>query len=160
MATFNYTKASFSSGETVDAADFNNNFKDVRTFLVTTGIDGDNLQQELAGTKLEFFVESLQDTTERLHFKVPAGVALEWKEIQLGFESGSGTLSLNITDDGSTIFTGGVLTNNTAGTVTTDAHLITSSAAGSQIALGISETADQLCSDIMITLWVGSEVRS
>ena len=166
MATFNYTKgavdgtADFDSGETVDAADFNNNFKDVRTFLTSTGIDGGHLQSEIAGTKIEFFLESLQDATEVFHFKVPAGVTLEWKEVQLSFGSGSGTLSLNVTDDGTSIITAGALTNNSAGTVTTNAHLSTSSGANSQMKVGITETADQACNDIMVTIWAGSEVRS
>jgi len=157
--TFTYTK-SYSSGNTITASDFNANFNDVRSFLLATKLDEGNLQQSVGGTKLTFSIDTIQNTTEKFYFQVPSGVTLEWKEIHLGFESGTGTIEVDIEDDGSTALTGGPITSDTAAAVARHAVFVGDAAAGSLIEVSIEETENDQCDNVLVTIWAGTDVRS
>ena len=166
MATFSYSN-SFSSGDVVEASEINANFKDLRDFLLTTQLDEDNLKSsaQVGAVKLVFSIESIQNQAKTYWLKAPAGVSLKWKEVQVAFESGSGTVTVNVTADNtsgshSTALNDGPLTHNSSGTVGNIRSFTGDTAAGGVVKVIISETADNACSNVLVTIWAGTEVRS
>ena len=161
MATFSYSN-SFDSGDVVEASEINTNFKNLRDFLLTTKLDEDNLKSsaQVGAVKLVFSIESIQNQAKTYWLKAPAGVSLKWKEVQVAFEAGSGTVTVDVTADGSSALNGGPLTHNSPGEVGNIRNFTGDTAAGGVVKVIISETADNACSNVLVTIWAGTEVRS
>jgi len=160
MATFNYTHH-FLSGGSISAAQVQQNFNDVRNFILTTKVDTSNLQTPYTNEAMAFNFNSITSgATETRRFKVPAGVTIVWTEAQVSFESGAGaTVSLQFTDDGTNVLTSALTQATADATNQSTGFDVSSSEGGSVIAVAVSSSG-ATATNVTAVLWYKTLLRT
>jgi len=160
MATFNYTNH-FVSGGSISASELQENFNDVRDFLLTTKVDTANLQTPYVNEAINFTFESIgSGANEVRRFKVPTGVTVVWTEAQVAFESGVGaTVSLQFTDDSTNVLTSSLTENTAARVATTSGFDVSSSEGGSVIVVTVGSTG-ATATNVSATIWHKTLLRA
>ena len=160
MATFNYTNH-FVSGGSISASQVQQNFNDVRNFILSTKLDTSNLQTPYANEAMAFSFNSIgSGATETRRFKVPANVTIAWVAAQVSFESGSGaTVSLQYTDDGTNVLTSALTQGTAEATNQSTGFDVSSSEGGSVIAVSVSSSG-ATATNVTAVLWYKTLLRA
>jgi hypothetical protein len=162
MATFTYP-ASFGSLTPLSAADLNDNFDELKTFLEDRKLDMTGGSINFTPTKtdlqLSYSMGSLAAAaTVTGRFEVPV-TSVSWEEVQLAFEGSTGDLNLLVEDDAAFVTSVNVTTSATLATTTT--FSIPTPGVGSVITFTLTETTGANgCDDITVTFWFDNKPRT